>query len=59
MKDIFLKSALNRISNKSKRKNETAYIRYLEDSIKKAIRCGNQRYWDYNYHRKSVGDSRD
>ena len=59
MKDIFLKSALNRTSDKSKRKNEAAYIRYLEDSIKKAIQYGNQRYWDYNYHRKSVGDSRD
>lgn len=59
MKDIFLKSALNRISDKSKRKNEAAYIRYLEDSIKKAIQYGNQRYWDYNYHRKSVDDSRD
>ena len=53
MKDIFLKSALNRIGDKSKRKNEAAYIRYLEDSIKKAIQYGNQRYWDYNYHRKT------
>lgn len=59
MKDIFLKSALNHIDDKSKRKNEAAYIRYLEDSIKKAIQYGNQRYWDYNYHRKSAGDSRD
>ena len=59
MKDIFLKSVLNRIDDKSKRKNEEAYIRYLEDSIKKAICCGNQRYWNYNYHRKGVGDSRD
>ena len=48
MKDIFLKSALNRIDDKSKRKNEAAYIRYLEDSIKKAIQYRNQRYWDYN-----------
>lgn len=60
MKDIFLKSALNRIDDKSKRKNEAAYVKYLEDSIRKAIQYGNQRYWDYNYHyhRKSVGDSR-
>lgn len=59
MKDIFLKSVLNRIDDKSKRKNEEAYIRYLEDSIKKAICYGSQRYWNYNYHRKGVGDSRD
>lgn len=59
MKDIFLKSVLNYIDDKSKRKNEEAYIRYLEDSIKKAIWYGKQRYWNYNYHRKGVGDSRD
>ena len=59
MKGIFLRSALNRIDDKSKRKNKAAYIRYLENSIKKTIRYGNQRYWDYNYHRKSVGDNRD
>ena len=59
MKEIFLMSALNRSDDRSKRKNEAAYIRYLEDSIKKATQYGNQRYWDYNYHRKSVGDSRD
>lgn len=29
MKDIFLKSVLNRIDDKSKRKNEEAYIRSL------------------------------
>lgn len=40
MKDIFLKSALNRIDDKSKRKNEAAYIRYLEDSIKKLFSMG-------------------
>lgn len=52
MKEIFLRSALNRSDDKSKRKNEMAYLRYLEDSIKKAVQYGNQRYWDYNYHRK-------
>ncbi|MBR8822603.1 hypothetical protein IX293_000859 [Fusobacterium necrophorum] len=35
MKDIFLKFSLNRIDDKSKRKNEAAYIKYLEDSTKK------------------------
>lgn len=59
MKEIFLMSTLNRSDDRSKRKNEAAYIRYLEDSIKKATQYGNQRYWDYNYHRKSVGDNRE
>jgi len=59
MKEIFLMSALNRSDDRSKRKNEAAYIRYLEDSIKKATQYGNQKYWDYNYHRKSVGDNRE
>ena len=43
MKEIFLMSALNRSYDRSKRKNEAAYIRYLEDSIKKAIQYGNQK----------------
>ena len=47
MKEIFLMSALNRSDDRSKRKNEVAYIKYLEDSIKKATRYGNQKYWDY------------
>ena len=51
--------ALNRSDDRSKRKNEAAYIKYLEDSIKKATQYGNKRYWDYNYHRKSVGDNRE
>ena len=59
MKEIFLMSALNRSDDRSKRKNEAAYIKYLEDSIKKATQYGNKRYWDYNYHRKSVGDNRE
>ncbi len=59
MKEIFLMSALNRSDDRSKRKNEVAYIKYLEDSIKKATQYGNKRYWDYNYHRKSVGDNRE
>lgn len=59
MKEIFLMSALNRSDDRNKRKNEAAYIKYLEDSIKKAIQYGNKRYWDYNYHRRSVGDNRE
>ena len=47
MKEIFLMSTLNRSDDRSKRKNEAAHIRYLEDSIKKATRYGNQKYWDY------------
>lgn len=37
MKEIFLMSALNRSDDRSKRKNEAAYIKYLEDSIKKRL----------------------
>ncbi len=37
MKEIFLLSALNRSDDRSKRKNEAAYIKYLEDSIKKRL----------------------
>lgn len=59
MKEIFLMSSLNRSDDRGKRKNEAAYIKYLEDSIKKATQHGNKRYWDYNYHRKSVGDNRE
>lgn len=47
MKEIFLKSALNRMGDRSKRKTEIAYLRYLESSIQKAIQVGNRRYWDY------------
>lgn len=47
MKEIFLQSALNRMGDKSKRKTEIAYLRYLESSIQKAIQVGNRCYWDY------------
>ena len=57
MKEIFLKSALNRMGDRSKRKSEKGYLKYLEDSISKAIRGGNKRYWDYNYHRSKGGYS--
>ncbi|QEJ96147.1 DNA primase [Treponema phagedenis] len=57
MKDIFLKSALNRIGDRSKRRTEKGYMKYLEDSISKAIQGGNKRYWDYNYHRSKGGYS--
>lgn len=57
MKEIFLKSALNRMGNRSKRRTEKGYMRYLEDSITKAIQGGSKRYWDYNYHRSKGGYS--
>ena len=57
MKDIFLKSALNRMGDRSKRRTEKGYLKYLEDSISKAIQGGNKRYWDYNYHRSKGGYS--
>ena len=55
MKELFLKSALNRIGDRSKRRNEKGYLKYLEDSISKAIQGGNKR--DYNYHRSKGGYS--
>ncbi|MDD7318524.1 MAG: hypothetical protein PUG74_07580 [Prevotellaceae bacterium] len=54
MKSIFLKSALNRMRDK-KRKTEIGYLKYLDDSIENAIKCGNRKCWDYNYHRKKKG----
>lgn len=55
MKELFLKSALNRIGDRSKRRTEKGYLKYLEDSISTAIQGGNKRYWDYNYHRDGEG----
>ncbi|ERT56267.1 primase-polymerase (primpol)-like protein [Peptoniphilus koenoeneniae] len=55
MKELFLKSALNRIGDRSKRRTEKGYLKYLEDSISKVIQGGNKRYWDYNYHRSKGG----
>lgn len=57
MKELFLKSALNRIGDRSKRRTGKGYLKYLEDSISKAIQGGNKRYWDYNYHRNKGGYS--
>ena len=57
MKELFFKSALNRIGDRSKRRTEKGYLKYLEDSISKAIQGGNKRYWDYNYHRSKGGYS--
>lgn len=57
MKELFLKSALNRIGDRSKRRTEKGYLKYLEDSISKAIQGGNKRYWDYNYHKSKGGYS--
>lgn len=57
MKEIFLRSALNRMGDKSKRRTEAGYLRYLDESIRKAFMGGNQRYWDYNYHRRKGGYS--
>ena len=57
MKEIFLRSALNRMGDKSKRRSEAGYLRYLDESIRKALQGGNHRYWDYNYHRRKGGYS--
>lgn len=57
MKEIFLRSALNRMGDKSKRRTEAGYLRYLDESIRKVLMGGNHRYWDYNYHRRKGGYS--
>lgn len=53
MLEIFLKSALNRMGDMSKRRTEASYIKYLNQSIQKAQEVGGTNYWDYNYHRKT------
>ncbi|KIS07774.1 conjugative transposon DNA recombination protein [Streptococcus equi subsp. zooepidemicus Sz16] len=53
MLEMFLKSALNRMGDMSKRRTEAAYIRYLNQSLQKAQEVGGTNYWDYNYHRKT------
>ena len=55
MKEIFLQSALNRNDDRSKRRTEEGYLRYLDESIKKAVQGGNKLYWNYNYHRDRGG----
>lgn len=55
MKEIFLQSALNRIDDRSKRRTKEGYLRYLDESIKKAVQGGNKLYWNYNYHRDRGG----
>lgn len=30
-------------------------MKYLDENIEKAIRCGNRKCWDYDYHRKKKG----
>jgi primase-polymerase (primpol)-like protein len=47
MKSIFLKSALNRSEDRSKRNNAAAYERYLDKSIEKAIQIGGNNHWEY------------
>ena len=55
MKEIFLQSALNRIDDRSKRRTEEGYHRYLDESIDKAVKRGCGQYWDYNYHKNKGG----
>lgn len=55
MLDLFLHSALNRMGDMSKRRTEAAYIKYLNQSIRKAQIVGGTNYWDYNYHKNRGG----
>lgn len=55
MREIFLQSALNRIDDRSKRRTEEGYLRYLDESINKAIKKGCGQYWDYNYYKNKGG----
>ena len=41
------------MSDMSKRKTKTAYIKYLNQSIQRVQEVGRTNYWDYNYHRKT------
>ena len=55
MREIFLQSALNRIDDRSKRRTEERYLRYLDESINKAVKKGWGHYWEYNYHKNKGG----
>ena len=55
MREIFLRSALNRIDDRSKRRTEEGYLRYLDESINKAVKKGWGQYWEYNYHKNKGG----
>ncbi|MBF0779474.1 MULTISPECIES: DNA primase [unclassified Granulicatella] len=55
IKEIFLQSALNRIDDRSKRRTEEGYLRYLDESINKAIKKGCGQYWDHNYYKNKGG----
>lgn len=52
MRELFLMSALNRKDDRNKRKTEVGYLKYLDNSIKRAISRGNNRYWDYSFTKK-------
>lgn len=49
METIFLESALSRLNDKSKRRNDEAYLKYLRGSIQKVNQIGHSNFWNYNY----------
>ncbi|HBD64832.1 MAG TPA: DNA primase [Clostridiales bacterium] len=49
MESIFLQSALSRLGENSKRRNEESYLKYLRGSIQKANQIGHQNFWDYQF----------
>lgn len=47
MKEIFLQSALSRLGENTKRKNDEGYLKYLNNTINKVNRVGNNDFWKY------------
>lgn len=47
MKEIFLGSSLSRLGDRSKRRTEQGYLKYLDRTIDKVLYVGSTNYWNY------------
>ncbi|MDO4779327.1 MAG: DNA primase [Tissierellia bacterium] len=56
MKEIFLRSPLSRLGDRSKRRTEQGYLKYLDRTIDKVLFVGSTDYW--NYHLDEVAERR-
>ncbi len=56
MKEIFLGSPLSRLGDRSKRRTEQGYLKYLDKTIDKVLYVGSTNYW--NYHLDEVDERR-
>lgn len=56
MKEIFLGCPLSRLGDRSKRKTEQGYLKYLDRTIDKVLYVGSTDYW--NYHLDEVAERR-